>query len=114
MRNWRRHHAAAAVATVVLVVVGLFAAPMFIDHSHPPQFCTLAMAITTVNGQFVELQDQHAPGRQKASEPCGDLGRTDADFNVLGFDCKVRDPAGTVIARTTPNRHDGTCGQSDH
>ncbi len=71
------------------------------------------MAFATVNGQFVELQDQHAPGRQEESELCGDFGRMEANMDVLGFDCKVRDPAGTVVATTTPNRKDGSCGQSD-
>jgi hypothetical protein len=31
-------------------------------------------------------------------------------MNVLGFDCTIRSPAGEVVASTTPNRNDGTCG----
>jgi hypothetical protein len=29
---------------------------------------------------------------------------------VCGFDCRIREPDGDVVAKLVPNRSDGTCG----
>jgi len=70
-----------------------------------------------VNGQTVVLQDQGKPGRHEENDmPCShDFEATNgvAGFNMLGFDCKLRDAAGVVVGSMAPNRTDGTCGQPD-
>jgi hypothetical protein len=70
--------------------------------------CAAQGQMAVVDGETVALEDHAFPGR----DPC-DVGRTHGtgDMNVLGFDCRVRTPAGEVVASTTPNRADGTCGQ---
>jgi hypothetical protein len=79
-------------------------------------FCAAGLTISTVDGQTVVLQDQGKPGRHKEDNPCsGDYESTNgvAGFNMLGFDCKLRDASGRVVGSLNPNRADGTCGQPD-
>ena len=113
--RWRRRRLTFA-ATGVLVIAGAFLfAPLFVGHSQSQVFCTLGLSTSSVDGQLVALQDQHAAGRDDPAEQCGDIAPNgDAQMNTLGFDCKVRDARGSVVATTTPNRRDGTCGQPDH
>lgn len=55
------------------------------------------------------MEDQGSPGKDGcdvSKAPMGD------DFNLLlGYDCKVRERDGNVVAEVPANRSDGTCGQ---
>jgi hypothetical protein len=98
-----------SVATVVAVVTVLAAVSIALaKRSGGFSSCTAQGQMAVVDGETVALEDHGFPGR----DPC-DIGRTDGagDMNVLGFDCRVRTPAGEVVASTTPNRADGTCGR---
>ena len=97
------------VATVVAVFTVLAAVSIALAKRSDglvPCAAQAPMAVV-VAGETVALKDHGLPGR----DGC-DVGRTDGagDMNVLGFDCMVRTPAGDVVASTTPNRADGTCG----
>jgi hypothetical protein len=97
-----------SVGTVVAVVAVLAAVSIaFAKRSGDFGSCTAQRQMAVVDGETVALEDRVFPGR----DPC-DIVRTDGpgDMNVLGFDCRVRTPAGDVVASTTPNRADGTCG----
>lgn len=101
---------------VGLILVGVGALWWNARPEPREKFCTLGLAFTTIDGQEVVLQDQGGPGR----DGCDGNGLPSqstvasglAIAPVLGFDCKVRDVNGTVVATTTPNRPDGTCGQA--
>ena len=96
-----------ALATAMLVL------PTLQAPKQAPVFCAVGLQLTTVDGQMVALEDQNAPG-PTAKGPCGDSDRKGvAGMNTLGFDCKLRDETGRVVATTTPNRADGLCGQRD-
>jgi hypothetical protein len=98
-----------SVATVVAVVMVLAAVSIALAKRSGGFSCAAQAPMAFVDGETVALEDHGFPGR----DGC-DIGRTDegaGDMNVLGFDCRVRTPAGDVVASTTPNRADGTCGQ---
>jgi hypothetical protein len=106
----RRALIVTSVAMVVAVVTVLAAVSITLAKLLSGGFgsCPAQGQMAVVEGETVALQDRAFPGR----DPC-DVGRTHGtgDINVLGFDCRVRTPAGEVVASTTPNRADGTCGQ---
>jgi hypothetical protein len=105
----RRALIVTSVAMVVAVVTVLAAVSITLAKlSGGFGSCPAQGQMAVVDGETVALQDHSFPGR----DPC-DVGRTHGtgDINVLGFDCKIRTPAGEVVASTTPNRADGTCGQ---
>jgi hypothetical protein len=98
-----------SVATVVAVVTVLTAVSIALaKRSGGFGSCTAQGPMVVVDGETVALEDHGLPGR----DVC-DVGRTAGagDMNVLGFDCRVRTPAGEVVASTTPNLADGTCGR---
>ena len=59
------------------------------------------------------LQDQGAPGRDGCdmTDHTHGYGVGANTLPILGFDCRLRDAHGRVIARFPPNRPDGLCGQ---
>jgi hypothetical protein len=97
------------VIALVVVALTVSAVVLYVRaESTTSRFCTTGLAIGTVNGGMVALEDQGGPGR----DGCDDRHVAPSlGYNVLGFDCKIRDPADVVVAVTTPNRSDGTCGQ---
>jgi hypothetical protein len=97
------------VGTLIAVVLTVGAVGFYArSESTAPRFCTLGIAGGTVNGATVIYEDQGGPGRDGCDGP--EAGRG-LGYNVLGFDCKVRDASDKVVAVTTANRSDGTCGQ---
>ncbi len=102
----------ARVAGLVAVLVVALGGVVWLRASanREPVFCFAAGAGFEYEGEFYWLEDQGTPGR---GGPCGD-GRTAKPFErTVGFDCKVREPDGTVSASFRPNRSDGTCGQAE-
>ncbi|MCU1369317.1 MAG: hypothetical protein JWO77_511 [Ilumatobacteraceae bacterium] len=97
---------AAGVLVVVIGAVGLFAWSSRAQESH---FCQASLAIVEIDGRSVAPQDQTGP----TEDPWCDFDQTEDAYPVLGFDCRIRQPDGEVIAKLVPNRHDGTCGLPD-
>jgi hypothetical protein len=102
---------------VCLIVVGLAAIWWNARPDPEPRFCTMGLAFVVIDGKQVVLEDQGSGGRDGCdhadwlSDP-HELSDSGLDVDgVLGFDCKVRDVDGTVVATTQPNRSDGSCGQ---
>lgn len=104
---------------VCLIVVGLAAIWSNTRRDPEAKFCTMALAFVVIDGKQVVLEDQGSGGRDGCDQPDWLSNQPDPSPNrldmqgVLGFDCKVRDVDGTVVATTQPNRSDGLCGQPD-
>jgi hypothetical protein len=92
-----------ALGVVVVALLGV----AWARSSQPGEgtFCTMGLAIFVIDGQEVLPQDQSKPGR----DGC-DSDDTLPRAKVLGFDCRIREPDGDVVAKLVPNRSDGTCG----
>jgi hypothetical protein len=108
-----RHLVTTKRTTVIaLVIVGLAVSAVVFyvpaEGTAPERFCTTSLHLGSVNGGLVALEDQGSPGRDGCELRHGEHP---AGYNVLGLDCKVRDVAEIVVATTTPNRPDGTCGR---
>lgn len=102
------------VVTVLVVVVlaGAVVGFVFTHRGRVPSetFCTMGLAMGSVHGRMVVLQDQGGPGRDGCDLP--DHG-SDTDIGpTLGFDCKVRDRSGRVVD-SLPELPDGTCDAGD-
>jgi len=106
----RPHRTALGVAAVVLVASALLIVPTFLGNAKPQRFCETGLHITTLNGETVAYEDQGSPGRDDCD---GTTNSGGPQNHTLGFDCKIRNNAGAVVATTTPNRVDGDCGQPD-
>ena len=102
----RRGRTIEAIAASFFVAI-ILTLPFFLTTPRRESFCSAPLAVTTVDGHRVALQDQGAPGRDGCELPR--IGTK--DFDVLGLDCRVRTNKNVVVASTTPNRSDGTCGQ---
>jgi len=102
--RWGRTIEAITATFFVAIILTL---PFFLTTPSRESFCSAPLAVTTVDGRTVALQDQGAPGRDGCELPR--VGTK--TFDVLGLDCRVRTDRNVVIASTTPNRSDGTCGQ---
>jgi hypothetical protein len=92
-----------ALGVILVALVGAVSVRM--SQPGEPKFCTLGLAIVTIDGHEVQFQDQAKPGR----DGC-DLDQTQPLARVLGFDCRIREPDGQVVVELVPNRSDGTCG----
>ena len=104
--RWRRTFEAITASFFVAIILTL---PFFLAAPTRESFCSEPLVVTRVDGHPVALQDQGAPGRDGCELPR--VGTK--EFDVLGLDCRVRTDRNVVVASTTPNREDGTCGQPD-
>lgn len=107
MAPTRRRRTAILAATFVLVLagVGVWYAT---NGERREVFCTLGRAqIQTDDGREIVLEDQGDPGPGDCDGP--QVLTNGAD--VIGFDCRVREPSGDVVAELEPNQPDGRCGQ---
>lgn len=80
-----------------------------------PEFCATGLAFTKIDDEMVALQDQASPGPSDCDLNVNHWLVTSegAPDKVVGFDCWVRERAKGVVATSTPNRNDGTCGQPE-
>lgn len=105
----KKHAGAPALALVVLAAICAWPAAL-LQRDDQTRFCTAGLAFVHLESGDVALEDQGDPGRDgcdDATQPGG------VDMPTLGFDCRVRDRAGTVLETVPRNRSDGTCGQTD-
>jgi hypothetical protein len=94
----------------VVVVLAVSAAALFETRTTGSRMkCESVLRGAEIEGiGGVAFEDQGGPGRDGCDDRHAGAGLS---WRVLGFDCKIRDPADVVVATTTPNRTDGTCGQ---
>ena len=101
------------LAVILLaVVVGAVGLVTRVDWDSESHFCTTQLSVAGVGGRDAALQDQGSPGRDGCD--LGDNGVTLERVRMeyeLDYDCLLRNRSGEVVASTTPNRADGTCGQ---
>jgi hypothetical protein len=100
-----------ALIPLVVVALTLLAVLVYVRHevaTSQHKICNTMLSARSFQGGTVALEDQGGPGR----DGCDDRhAGASFSWNVLGFDCKIRDPGDVVVATSTPNRADGTCGQ---
>jgi hypothetical protein len=77
-------------------------------QGHPTMVCQASLALRSVNGAFIALQDQGAPGHDHCDMRHPESYRRGP---VLLFDCHIVSASTTTPETIPPNRADRECGQ---
>lgn len=95
-----------AACALVLAVTGA-AGLLYATNLDPPHetFCTLGLPYIQGADLSFTFEDGGSPGPGEC-----DRSTVMPDAHVLGFDCKLRDPDGKVVAELEANQPNGSCG----
>lgn len=94
------------LTSALVLVIGAGGLFLWNDRAQETHFCKASLAMLEINGKTVIPQDQTGP----TEDPACDFDETEDAYSILGFDCRIRKPDGTVTVELVPNRDDGTCG----
>lgn len=100
-----RRRTVTIVLLVVVVVFGAGFAYVAANDEQQEVFCTLGLPFYQGADRTFTFEDGGEPGPGDC-----DGSKVARSGLVLGFDCKLRNPGGDVVAELEPNQPDGRCG----